>query len=441
MKLNWFSPLPPAATGIAEYTKSLLPGLTAHADVTLWTTQDSWDADLERHADVRHYDPARVPWQDLNQADLSIFHMGNNPYFHAGIWQVSQLHAGVVVIHDLRLQDFFWGVLGRGSGEYVQLMEQTYGPDGGQAARRFVEGTQTIDSLCLSYPLTEAVLTNAIGAIVHTRGGFELVSSHCASSLAYLPFPYPAADPVRFAAWSARREIPAKPPYRLAVFGYINPNRRLPSLLQALGEMPAHQRDQFRLHIYGPIWDSAQVRNLIRHHGLEDLVTLHGPTPANQLDDAIAATDLAINLRFPSMGEASMSQLQVWDHGLPSLVTRTGWYAGLPEDTVRFVDVETEIDDLKRHLAAFAAAPGQFAELGINGRRTLLQKHAQDGYVDNLLDYLQKAREYRGTRALLKTAATVGDDMRQWISEMAVESASKIVAERIRELTKDPNRL
>ena len=48
MKLNWFSPLPPAKTGIADYTLGLLPALSKQAEVVLWTDQSSWDRALER---------------------------------------------------------------------------------------------------------------------------------------------------------------------------------------------------------------------------------------------------------------------------------------------------------------------------------------------------------------------------------------------------------
>src|SRR5205823_5114350 len=122
---------------------------------------------------------------------------------------------------------------------------------------------------------------------------------------------------------------------------------------------------KFRLHMYGSLADEYNLRSAIRRYALDRLVTIHGYVPS--LDQAIADADLAINLRFPSMGEASLSQLQIWDHALPSIVTRTGWYATLSPDTVLFVDVEREIEDLKRHITAFADDPEAFAKLGENG--------------------------------------------------------------------------
>src|SRR6202022_2980726 len=110
MKLNWFSPLPPAKTDIAHYTTRLLPALSRLAQVTLWTDQRDWEKTLEKHVAVRSYRLDRLPWVELNRADACLYQIGNNPLFHGSIWQISRLHAGIVVLHDLRLHHFFDGL-------------------------------------------------------------------------------------------------------------------------------------------------------------------------------------------------------------------------------------------------------------------------------------------------------------------------------------------
>ena len=49
-QINWFSPLPPARTGIADYTFGILPELSRRAEVTLWTDRTGWDPALEQYA-------------------------------------------------------------------------------------------------------------------------------------------------------------------------------------------------------------------------------------------------------------------------------------------------------------------------------------------------------------------------------------------------------
>src|SRR3712207_5618000 len=107
MKINWFSPLPPAKTDIAHCTARVLPALAERARVTLWTDEASWDPGLERYAAVRRYRPDAPPWTELNRADANVYHIGNNYLFHGSIWQVSRRLPGIVVMHDVRLHDFF----------------------------------------------------------------------------------------------------------------------------------------------------------------------------------------------------------------------------------------------------------------------------------------------------------------------------------------------
>ena len=81
-------------------------------------------------------------------------------------------------------------------------------------------------------------------------------------------------------------------------------------------------------------------------------------------------------MRDPSMGEASGSQLHLWQYALPSLVTQRAWYATLPEGTVAFVRPEHEIEDIQRHLTGFLANPEIYRELGRSGRRHVAQRHS-----------------------------------------------------------------
>src|SRR5262249_38055921 len=145
--------------------------------------------------------------------------------------------------------------------------------------------------------------------------------------------------------WSrAATAQPDRAPYRLIVFGHSGPNRRLDVLLQTLAEFPA--RDQFRLDIYGELGDNERVQSWINSRHLEGLVAVHGFVPEAALDTALSRAHLAVNLRYPTMGESSGGQLRIWDHALPSLVTREGWYASLPEDVVAFVRPNHEITDI-----------------------------------------------------------------------------------------------
>jgi hypothetical protein len=113
LKINWFSPLPPARSGIAQnFAMQLLPALARHHEMVLWTDQDQVAPEVQSMARVARYDPAAPPWREINDGTISIYHLGNQPDLHGGIWQVSVRQPGIVVLHDLCLHDFFLHVLG-----------------------------------------------------------------------------------------------------------------------------------------------------------------------------------------------------------------------------------------------------------------------------------------------------------------------------------------
>src|SRR6266511_5719859 len=184
MRLNWFSPLPPAKSGIAGYTARILPALQERAEIMLWTDQDEWDSDLENVADVRHYQVDRMPWADLNRADASIYHIGNNPLFHTSIWQVSCQQPGVVILHDLCLQNLFAGIYRDRRNDragYAAQLERFYGWVGGQDADAFWNDRLLLDYMVEHYPLTPLAVNGALGVLVHTQEGQDLLQleGHC----------------------------------------------------------------------------------------------------------------------------------------------------------------------------------------------------------------------------------------------------------------------
>ena len=435
MKINWFCPLPPAKTSIADdYLVGILPSLSKHSELTLWTDQSSWDRSLENFAVVRHYDPARISWSELNHAAVTFYNIGNNHLFHASIWQVSCRHPGIVVLHDLRVHNFF-DSLYRGQWRdvalYLAQMKRYYGDEGLRAATEFVSsGAVNIDFMTEHYPLTPLALENCLAVVVHTEEAFAQLEAmrQWPVALASLPRtlpPHDAPDPDNDG--DTRRPTP---PYRLIMFGYMGRNRRLEAVLEALGTLP--ERESFQLDIFGEIADGRSLRSRIRKLGLGHQVQLHGYTHETELNKMLQTSHLAINLRYPTMGEASGSQLRIWYHALPSLVTDVGWYSSLLRDTVAHVRPEHEIADIQSHLRAFLKNPEPFAKMGQRGLRTLREQHDPEKYVQTILELAAGARQFRVRKSACDLAKRAGSIMGSWTSTAGTEPIR--IAEKIYEI-------
>jgi glycosyltransferase involved in cell wall biosynthesis len=220
--------------------------------------------------------------------------------------------------------------------------------------------------------------------------------------------------------------------YRLSVFGFLGPNRRLPALLHALSNFA--QRDRFRLDIYGTMEGEEKIHQLVARLGLSDLVTLRGFVAEDQLHDALRQTDLVVNMRYPSMGEASASQLHCWQYALPALVTRTAWYETLPENTAAFVRPEYEAEDIQAHLAGFLAAPEKYRELGRNGERHVKRNHSVEAYADSLLEVAARVPEFQARWIARDLARRTGPALNAWYDSSTVDACLPRLAEEIRTL-------
>jgi glycosyltransferase involved in cell wall biosynthesis len=435
--LHWFSPLPPLRTGIADYTAAILPLLCEQASVVLWTDQENWDSALERHAPVRRFDSKTLRWADLRNEmpggdHIPIYHFGNNGPFHKGIWEASRKLPGISVLHDTRLQHLFAHIIRdcyQDHDLYISVMTKYYGAEGAHAAESFLAGGRSTEQMAERFPLVSLAAEGSVGTIVHSSESLDLIGKEGYQPAAYLSFPY-----------AARREEPirsAGPPFRIAICGYLGPNRRLDSILKALAAFPL--KDKFRVEIYGSIWDPPYIHRLIEEGGLQKLVSVNGFVP--DLDAALRVVHLAINLRFPTMGEASMSQLQLWDHGIPSMVTPVGWYAQVPHNTVVFVRPDCEIEDIHQHLNSFLESPERFFEMGDRARTALKEVHDPRMYVQQLLEFASLTGTLLARKAVLETAARVGDELGKWLPARSLDEVEDRVTDELYTLVEPASEL
>jgi glycosyltransferase involved in cell wall biosynthesis len=257
---------------------------------------------------------------------------------------------------------------------------------------------------------------------MHWPGALRMhaVPMHC------LPLPFAARrHPPR------ARSIGSGAPARLVMMGYLARNRRIAEVLAALAAFS--RLDQVRLDIYGPV-DFIDATKLIDEHGLGRHVTLHGLTSPDRLDSVLRDADIVVNLRGPTMGEVSGTQLRAWDHALPTLVSRVGWYATIPPEAAAFVgamDPRAEREDLHRHLAAFLDDPAPYIAMGQAGRRLLEERHGMGPYVSGLLDLARSATKLGPAWAANHLADRVGALTRGWAQDEALAAA---MAERIVDL-------
>ncbi|EIZ77173.1 hypothetical protein WSK_4264 [Novosphingobium sp. Rr 2-17] len=382
----WFSPVSPARTDIARYSERVVPNLARLLDLkvvpTGFSSADSVSA------------PRWPTVQEINASHTCFYNIGNNPLFHGEILRVAMRHPGIVVLHDLSLQDLCHSVLGTDAGGggacaggYQAAMSRWYGRAGSEAGRAALVGDITVSQLSRDFPLFEVALQGALGAVTHNPD----VTARIAERFPGMPvitlhLPYDCSTP-------PARAVPRLGPdrtIRLAMFGYLNPNRRLCDFLRAWAQSPWRKR--FELDLAGEMNNGPEVRAVLAETGLGGQVRDHGFVTDARLDEMIGQAHMVLNLRNPTMGEASGSQLRIWANGAASVVSDTGWYAQLPQGSVLRVGTESEHEDLLALLDELAQGRIDLAEVARRGRQCVGACDPAP-YAASLSQWLDRERE------------------------------------------------
>lgn len=389
--IHWFSPLPPARTDIAEYTRRILPALSREAQVILWTDQTQWEHDLETYAEVRTFNPNTFSPQclaDVRRAldipphvtDSVFINIGNNWLFHAGLLTVAQRVPSVIILHDLVLQEMLLDSVRQGKLDrngYLSAVEEAYGTIARSLAEEALTGNLQARTEILAFPGLELVTRNALGIISHSASADQFFHLKPSVDPLILNLPFPCTKTV-----TARRLQSG--PVRLVQFGHIGPNRRAVEILDTLGSLK--DRIEFRFDIIGQVWDAELLKRKVETNGLQGIVHLHGYLPEAKLDELISEAHLVFNLRYPTMGEASGSQLRIWSRAGCSVVSDHAWYGSLPNDTVLKIPVEPDAEkaSLQRILLDLSQDRSRFKSVGEAGLAWLQTKHDPSGYADEI---------------------------------------------------------
>jgi glycosyltransferase involved in cell wall biosynthesis len=361
MKVAFYSPLPPERTGIADYSALLLPELRSRIDVAV---------------------AARGRRRRFPDADVALYHVGNNPDYHGWIVDCLRRRPGVVVLHDFVLHHLVAGItLARGDAVgYLDAMEREAGVAGRSFARAVLDARipPLWETDPQAFPLAGVVLDLATELIVHSRhveerareAGFE-------GRITRIPMP----------AWPVPELEPAAieggPIF--GAFGHLNESKRAPQLLAAFARL-RERHPAARLLLVGDTPERAPRLELGEGVIREDWV------PEDRLWSLIAACDACVSLRYPTMGETSAIAIRALSLGKPLVVSDVGWFSELPDGVALKVPVgEGEVDALAAALERLAAGAEARRAMGEAALELARREHRLDRVAEAYTAALEEA--------------------------------------------------
>jgi glycosyltransferase involved in cell wall biosynthesis len=352
LTVGFFSPLPPAPTGVADYSAALL-------------------AELRKHAVVN------VDAADASDADAALYHLGNNR-LHREIYARALEKPGIAVLHDATLNHFLLGTLDESA--YIAEFVYNYGEwmrDLGRELWRN-RARSAADPRYFDYGMLKRIATGSRSVIVHNPAAVHAIERH-APGVRVFEIPHFFAqceipDPIETLRFRAALGLRPRT-LLVGVFGHLRESKRVPVVLRAMNCAWARGADA-RLVIAGPFASSDLEKSLTPL--LSDPRILRaGYLSESDFWRYAGATDLCVNLRFPSAAESSGIAIRMMGIGKAVAFTAGEEVARIPENACLRVDLGPAEEEILADTIVWLAGDREAAAaIGAHAARHIAASHS-----------------------------------------------------------------
>ena len=410
MKLAYFSPLPPARSGIADYSAMLLEELRGLLDVETYAGEGK-------------------PFDGPPAGSLALYQLGNNAD-HIEAYEMALRHPGVVVLHEANLHHLIADLTIR-RGEWDAYVNAC-ADDGGEAARAFAERVRALE-VGPDYdgvPMLRRVLERARGLIVHSR----FVADKCRETgyrgpIAVIPHGA-AMPPMERMNWRTKLGLNETEPL-VGIFGFLKPYKRIAQSLRAFARVRRMVPDA-KLILVGEEHLDFPLEPQIRALGLQAAVRRFGYATLEEFEGYLSACDVVLNLRFPTVGETSGTLLRAFGMGKAVVVSDVGSFAEFPDDICLKVPVDaTEDETLFSILNLLISRPALARAMGDRARAWVERECSWANVARQyaaFLNTIAEGREWKQERAALaietpaaETVEVPGDYVKGWAEPSALD--------------------
>jgi len=391
-RLAFVSPLPPAPTGIADYTIDVLHALGDRYEVDVVHDQDR----VEPERLPRGVRAVRAPDFDAARYDLPVYQMGNG-MAHEYQYDMLARHPGLLVLHDLVLhhsrakmfldsaearayaadparEDLRAAALARIDG-YRRELEAAY-PGRGQRLADAQLGTVG-QLLPYAYPLFRAPVEASRLTACHNDFMADAVREEVPQArVARVVMPMVRVNVDRGAVASLRQRLGFTPEdFVVASFGLLTREKRIETVARAVARA-ADAIPNVRLLLVGPSPDAKALGGMLRRVGVGARAVVAGRVPFELLAAHIETADLVAHLRYPTARETSAALLRVLAQGRPTVISDLEHLSDIPDDAVVRAAVDDEEGELLRAILRLAEDVKQRARLATRAAAFVREAHS-----------------------------------------------------------------
>lgn len=393
-QLVMFSPMPPERNGIADYTAELLPLLAERAEVVIVVDDH---ADLPEHAACH---VLRLAEYATNESSFRgwphIYQVGNNAgHTYMLPWIVRR--PGVLVLHDVTLHHLVdqatvrWGDL----DSYERILEIEYGHHGRLLADQFRSLRWRSRGVFHDLPLIRELVARSRAVLVHSfYAACKVMAQQPETPVQILRHHVaPSAQVAGTRSRAAARRVlgVAEDALYIVSLGFVTRSKQIDIVLRFLARH-RHEFPDLRYAVVGQ--DNPEefdVRSMIADLELGDIASVTGYVDEPTFYDHVIASDLVVNLRYPSGGETSGTLMRALGAGSCVVVNDIGPFAELPSHVcVKVPMTDDHAARFNETLLTLLRQPARRESFRGAARDHMLRAHSIDSSVRCYLDAVQK---------------------------------------------------
>lgn len=381
LKLAYISPLPPEKTGIAFYSKELLPYLKEYYDITVVIDQNQLDKNISENYPAIHYQDFM---KNFKQFDRILYQFGNSPFHKHMIYMIEEI-PGVVVLHDVFISSLIYWC--EEVGYYPNLLiEESYYSHG---LTSLIDLKKDVNLFKNKYPLNKRIIDNSIGVIFHNNFALEIMKNF-----------YSVINQNFFEVIPQIRKIEEKietlktKDILISSFGYIASTKMPEIIIQGFALSKLSKIENIKLCFVGE--ESLeenyknQIMEIIKRFNLQDKVIITGFVDEEKYNEYLKNTFIAIQLRRNSKGETSRAVLDVLAFGKPLILNKYASFKEIKEDSCYFVPENPTAEDIAEALDKLYFDKDLREKIAENGYNFIKQFHNPEYVAEKFYQVIEK---------------------------------------------------
>ena len=392
MRIAFFSPLPPTRSGIADYSAALLENLARLAEVDPFTEKPA-------SFDQEHYDAV-------------LYQLGNNPD-HTFAYEMAMKYPGIIVMHEANLHHLIADLTIR-RGDWDTYLREVELNAGAEALAHAIRHVRTLErGPDYDIPMLRSVLARSRAAIVHSAAvECELRAHGFGGPVARIPHGAWIVEADRM-AYRVRLGLDERTPL-IGIFGFLKPYKRVAESLRAFRRL-IRVVPGARMILVGEAHPELPLDSMISSLGLSAHVRRLGFTPIEDFNGYLAACDIVLNLRFPTVGENSGTLQRALGMGKAVVVSDVGAFREYPDEICLKAPVDaSEEDHLFEYLNVLVSRPDLARALGARARKWVKRECAWELVARRYADFVacvSEGKEWRPEQPVIPAGARAGADV------------------------------